>query len=222
MSIFSPLTAVLPMTWIFSRILFNLLRSLQDTGSQTSNITLKEHDPSWSSGEVLKIEASGNSSPSSGSLAASVDKVPAYSSTVEATAANSFLKDTGSTSSIHARNNDPVDETRKDDRATSTSGSPWYQLRKDATGFVSQTLQRGRRNLWQLTTSRVSVLLTSSAVCSASIHQFLKNYEDLNIFILAGEAFCGVEAVEFRQKLKAVCENYFIAFHRQIIYVSLT
>lgn len=186
----------------------------KDTGSQTSNITLKEHDPPRSSGEVPKIElASGNSSLSSGSLAASVDKVPGSS-----TATNSFLEDTGSTSSIHKSTNNPVDETRKDDRATSTSGSPWYQLRKDATGFVSQTLQRGRRNLWQLTTSRVSVLLSSSAVCSASIHQFLKNYEDLNIFILAGEAFCGVEAVEFRQKLKIVCENYFIAFHRQIIY----
>ncbi|KAJ9188766.1 hypothetical protein P3X46_000131 [Hevea brasiliensis] len=93
-----------------------------------------------------------------------------------------------------------------------------YQLRKGATAFVSQTLQRGRKNLWQLTTSQVSVLLSSSAVGSMSIHQFLKNYEDLNVFILAGDTFCGVEAVEFRQKLKVVCENYFVAFHRQNIY----
>ncbi|WCJ41648.1 Syndetin [Euphorbia peplus] len=111
-----------------------------------------------------------------------------------------------------------VDEARNDGAGASSSGSPWYQLRNDATAFVSQTLQRGRKNLWQLTTSRVSVLLSSSAVGSMSIHQFLKNYEDLSVFILAGEAFCGVEAVEFRQKLKAVCENYFSAFHRQNVY----
>ncbi|XP_030468838.2 uncharacterized protein LOC115687421 [Syzygium oleosum] len=107
---------------------------------------------------------------------------------------------------------------RSDDGDASSSGSPWYQLRKDATNFLSQTLQRGRRNLWQLTTSRVSVLLSSPAVCSTSIHQFLRNYEDLSVFILAGEAFCGFEAVEFRNKLKAVCENYFLAFHRQNVY----
>ncbi|KAF5744797.1 hypothetical protein HS088_TW07G00377 [Tripterygium wilfordii] len=98
----------------------------------------------------------------------------------------------------------------------SSSESPWYQLRRDATAFVSKTLLRGCKNLWQLITSRVSVLLSSTAVGSTSIHQFLKNYEDLNVFILAGEAFC--EAVEFRQKLKAVCENYFAAFHRQSVY----
>ncbi|XVF69047.1 hypothetical protein PTKIN_Ptkin11bG0050000 [Pterospermum kingtungense] len=107
-------------------------------------------------------------------------------------------------------------ESRSGD-ATSSSGSPWYQLRKEAIAFVSQTLQRGRKNLWQLTTSRVSVLLSSSAASSTSIHQYLKIYEDLNTFILAGEAFCGVEAVEFRQKLKGFCENYFAAFHRQNI-----
>ncbi|XP_022964722.1 syndetin-like isoform X1 [Cucurbita moschata] len=102
-----------------------------------------------------------------------------------------------------------------DSSTASTSGSPWYHLRKDAINFVSRTLQRSRKNLWQLSTSRVSVLLSSAAVCSTSIHQFLKNYEDLNVFILAGEAFCGVEAVEFRQKLKIVCENYYVAFHKQ-------
>jgi hypothetical protein len=37
---------------------------------------------------------------------------------------------------------------------------------------------------------------------------------------LTGEAFCGIEVVEFRQKLKVVCENYFIAFHRQNVHVS--
>ncbi|KAJ6835136.1 syndetin [Iris pallida] len=101
---------------------------------------------------------------------------------------------------------------------TSSSGSPFLQLRKDAIGFVSQALDRGRRNLWQLTTSRVSVLLSSSAVFSTSTFQFLRNYEDLNVFILAGEAFCGVEAIDFRQRLKNVSESYIAAFHRQNIY----
>jgi len=115
---------------------------------------------------------------------------------------------------------DPFKETGKEDSATLNIESPWYHLRKEAITFVSQTLQRGRRNLWHLTASRVSVLLSSAAVCTASIHQFLKNYEELSVFILTGEAFCGIEAVEFRQKLKAVCENYFTAFHRQNVHVS--
>ncbi|XP_022732608.1 syndetin-like isoform X2 [Durio zibethinus] len=117
----------------------------------------------------------------------------------------------------YVESDEPVSEGRNGDGATSSGGSPWYQLRKEAIAFVSQTLQRGCKNLWQLTTSRVSVLLSSSAATSTSIHQFLKNYEDLNIFILAGETFCGVKAVEFRQKLKVICENYFAAFHRQNI-----
>ncbi|CAN4120408.1 unnamed protein product [Withania somnifera] len=111
------------------------------------------------------------------------------------------------------------DEEERDDGSTaSSSGSPWFQLRKDATTFVSHTLIRGRKNLWQLSTSRVAVLLSSPAIHSASIHQFLTTYEDLNIFVLAGEAFCGSEAVEFRQKVKSVCESYLAAFHRQNIY----
>lgn len=103
--------------------------------------------------------------------------------------------------------------------AISACDSPFYQLRKDATAFVSHTLGKGRKNLWQLTSSRVSVLLSSSAICSTSTYQFLRNYEDLNIFILAGEAFCGTKAVEFRQKLKTTCESYLASFHRQNVYV---
>ncbi|KAM7278268.1 hypothetical protein ACFE04_005402 [Oxalis oulophora] len=114
-----------------------------------------------------------------------------------------------------SRNTDSNDSVNNGGNPTSSHESPWYQLRKDATAFVSQTLQRGCKNLLQLLTSRVSVLLSSASVYSTSIHQFLKIYEDLNTFILAGEAFCGVEAVEFRQKLKDVCENYFAGFHRQ-------
>lgn len=110
-------------------------------------------------------------------------------------------------------------EISNPDASTSGTDSPFYQLRTDATKLVAQTFQRGRRNLWQLATSRLSVLLSSSAVCSTSIYQFLKNYEDLAIFILAGEAFCGFEASEFRQKLRTLCLNYVVSFHRQNIYV---
>ncbi|KAJ8512216.1 hypothetical protein OPV22_002650 [Ensete ventricosum] len=105
-----------------------------------------------------------------------------------------------------------------DTAATSGCDSPFYQLRKDATAFVAHTLEKGRRNVWQLTSSRISVLLSSSAICSTSTYQFLRNYEDLNIFILAGEAFCGSKAVEFRQKLKTTCESYLASFHRQNVY----
>ncbi|GFZ20380.1 hypothetical protein Acr_28g0010850 [Actinidia rufa] len=137
---------------------------------------------------------------------------------VDTTAIASSANATETNGSVCANSLDSVDILRNGGSDSTSSGSPWFQLRKDATVSVSQTLQRGRKNLWQLTTSRVSVLLSSASVCSTSIHQFLRNYEDLNIFILAGEAFCGSQAVEFRQKVKAVCENYFVAFHRQNIY----
>ncbi|KAI3823280.1 hypothetical protein L1987_04713 [Smallanthus sonchifolius] len=141
-----------------------------------------------------------------GSLSEPVGQGPNLASAEElTTSATTFYDPSGS-------------ELRDDGSGASSSGSSWFQLRSDATTFVSQTLQRGRRNLWQLTTSRLSVLLSSDAVGSTSIHQFLKIYEDLNIFILSGEAFCGAEAVEFRLRVKAVCENYYASFHRQNIY----
>ncbi|EFH54914.1 hypothetical protein ARALYDRAFT_343860 [Arabidopsis lyrata subsp. lyrata] len=104
----------------------------------------------------------------------------------------------GTSSSVQHVSNIAIDESRNSGDTVS-----------------SKILQRGRRNLWQLTTSRVSVLLSSPGASSTSIHQFLKNYEDLSVFILAREAFCGFEVVDFREKLKGVCENYFTAFHRQ-------
>ncbi|XP_048324974.1 uncharacterized protein LOC107410549 isoform X2 [Ziziphus jujuba] len=183
----------------------------KDSTSKTSNSLWKENDGSRSLGEVQNTDLACNSPRFNGILTESLERVPGSSFT-ESTSANTSDGATGtSTCGL-------ISEARKDDSPTSTSGSPWYQLRKDATAFVSQTLQRGRKNLWHLTTSRVSVLLSCPATCSASIHQFLKNYEDLSVFILAGEAFCGIEAVEFRQKLKVVCENYFASFHRQNIY----
>lgn len=103
--------------------------------------------------------------------------------------------------------------------STSSCDSPFYHLRKDAASFVSQTLDRRREGLWQLATSRLSVLLSSPAVYSTSTFQFLRNYEDLNVFILAGEAFCGLRATEFRNRLKSISENYVASFHRQNVYV---
>ncbi|KAF2321725.1 hypothetical protein GH714_001889 [Hevea brasiliensis] len=190
----------------------------KDWASQTSNMKPRETGNSEQSGEAQQIDsATGISSDPqeiNGFISKSVDSKP----TEEPITTVSKADHMGTTNSIYSDSHYQVDEARSDSTGASSSGSPWYHLRKDATAFVSQTLQRGRKNLWQLTTSRVSVLLSSSAVGSISIHQFLKNYEDLNLFILAGEAFCGVEAVEFRQKLKVVCENYFVAFHRQNIY----
>ncbi|KAL0903290.1 hypothetical protein M5K25_027659 [Dendrobium thyrsiflorum] len=106
------------------------------------------------------------------------------------------------------------------DSSTSTSScnSPFYHLRKDATSFVAQTLHKRRESLWQLATSRANVLLSSHVVYSTSTFQFLQNYEDLNVFILAGEAFCGSQATEFRNRLKSISENYVAAFHRQNVH----
>ncbi|CAN8247175.1 unnamed protein product [Cochlearia groenlandica] len=118
-------------------------------------------------------------------------------------------------SPVKQASSNAMNESMDSGDAVSSGESAWYYLRKESADFVSETLQRGRRNLWQLTTSRVSVLLSSPAASSTSMHQFLKNYEDLSVFILAGEAFCGFEVVDFREKLKGVCENYFIAFHKQ-------
>ncbi|GER39709.1 coiled-coil domain-containing protein 132 [Striga asiatica] len=162
-------------------------------------------------------EVSSTSLPEDGSGPASTDrKSPSSSATVPS---KGFPSISDTTETDRSKFTDhPTDEGRDDGSEASSSGSPWFLLRKDAVTFVSHALQRGRRNLWQLTTSRVSVLLSSPAVYSSSIHQFLRNYEDLSIFILAGEAFCGAEAIEFRQKLKSICEGYFSAFHRQNIY----
>ncbi|TQE13306.1 hypothetical protein C1H46_001113 [Malus baccata] len=188
----------------------------RDSAGKTPSMTQKESDISPTPGGVQQISPPCSSQKVNGSLAESVDIVPGSAYIDESTTTCSLVEPAGNTTSTNYQN--LVDEASKDDSTTSTSGSPWYQLRKDATAFVSQTLQRGRKNLWQLTATRVSVLLSSASVSSASIHQFLKNYEDLGVFILAGEAFCGIEAADFRQKLKAVCENYFLAFHRQNIH----
>ncbi|XP_059627026.1 uncharacterized protein LOC132269801 isoform X2 [Cornus florida] len=189
---------------------------------QTPHTKQKKGDISGLSGDVQHVDSVARSScnfqADDGLLSESVNRMPVLPTTEDPTTTNtSFADDSRTNGSMYIDSPDSVGEARNGGSASS-SESPWFQLRKDATSFVSQTLQRGRKNLWQLLTSRMSVLLSSAAVCSSSMHQFLRNYEDLNIFILAGETFCGVQAVEFRQKVKAVCENYFFAFHRQNIY----
>ncbi|KAG6789117.1 hypothetical protein POTOM_005206 [Populus tomentosa] len=179
-------------------VLFRLISSYHEI----MNFQLENKDLAYQTSDMKQDSLGSNGTPRE-----SVDRMLGSSPTEDSTTTYMYLD-----------SNFDADETRSNGGETSISGSPWYHLRKDATAFVSQTLQRGRKNLWQLTTSRVSVLLSSAVISSMSTHQFLKNYEDLNVFILAGEAFCGVEAVEFRQKLKAVCENYFLAFHRQNIH----
>ncbi|RDX80237.1 Syndetin, partial [Mucuna pruriens] len=183
----------------------------KDSAAQTSNKC--NEDISCSPGEAREVDSDVRAC--NNSMSSSGDIIHGPSSREESATMSSLTETSGSP---YSDSHDPIKETGKEDSATSSIESPWYHLRKEATTFVSQTLQRGRRNLWHLTASRVSVLLSSAAACSASIHQFLKNYEDLSVFILTGEAFCGIEAVEFRQKLKAVCENYFIAFHRQNVH----
>ncbi|XP_052311729.1 uncharacterized protein LOC7496467 isoform X4 [Populus trichocarpa] len=178
-------------------ILFRLMCSYHEI----MNFQLESKDLVFQTSDMKQDSLGSNGSPQS------VDGMLGSSSIEEST-----------TTSMYQDCNFDVDETKSNGGEAPSSESPWYHLRKEATTFVSQTLQRGRKNLWQLTTSRVSVLLSSAVFSSMSVHQFLKNYDDLNVFILAGEAFCGVEAIEFRQKLKAVCENYLLAFHRQNIH----
>ncbi|XP_020588821.1 syndetin isoform X2 [Phalaenopsis equestris] len=169
----------------------------QDFDYESSNTALKNVDTSQSTNDVQINVDPGGSSDFSGSVPSDITENHG------STAPNS------SVSSIDAS-----------DISTSSSSfnSPFYHLRKEAASFVSQTLDRRRDSLWQLATSRTSVLLSSPAVCSTSTFQFLRNYEDLNVFILAGEAFCGSRATEFRNRLKSISENYVAAFHRQNIY----
>ncbi|KAG1355013.1 syndetin [Cocos nucifera] len=189
----------------------------KDFEPQALNNELKKSNTSQcSEGIVVDLESrvSSNSGVQNEFKPESVPKIEAFDLTNSSSVVG-VTENLGSTSSNSCTSST---ETSNVEIAMSRSDSPFYQLRKDTTALVAQTLERGRKNLWQLITSRLSVLLSCSAVCSTSNYQFLRNYEDLNIFMLAGEAFCGVEAAEFRQKLKVVCENYVAAFHRQNVY----
>ncbi|KAJ4903130.1 hypothetical protein Rs2_17081 [Raphanus sativus] len=199
-------------------VLFQLIYSYHEIMSfapekkgKASELEQVESYISTSSASTQKIGSVSDTScvPQDGGLssAMSSESVPTIS------AEESSGRETSSP--IKQASNSTKGDSRDFGDTASNGESPWYYLRKESAALVSETLQRGRRNLWQLTTSRVSVLLSSPAASSTSMHQFLKNYEDLSVFILAGEAFCGFEVVDFREKLKGVCENYFTAFHRQ-------
>ncbi|KAL2937477.1 Syndetin [Bienertia sinuspersici] len=179
----------------------------------------KQHDFSQKPEEVQLMNLGSGTYDSrvdNDSLVATCERLEG-SSTGEYASRISATDDSGIDGSLPG-NSGKLSDLPQDDNAMPNSGSPWFELRRDAAALVSQSLQRGCKNFWQLMMSRVSVLISSAAFCSTSIHQFLKNYEDLNTYILAGEAFCGVEASEFRNKLKAACESYFSNFHKQNIY----
>ncbi|KAL1544406.1 syndetin-like isoform X1 [Salvia divinorum] len=187
---------------------------LEDKVSSSHNPSGVQHGMLSGVSEGTAKKVSSTFLTEEGSVTASTERGSCFSS-VEVSLTS--VTDTEGTH-VPILNDHPTDEGRDDGSEASSSGSPWFLLRNDAVTFVSLALQRGCRNLWQLTTSRISVLLSSSAVSSTSIHQFLRNYEDISTFVLAGEAFCGTEAIEFRQKVKSICEGYFAAFHRQNIY----
>ncbi|CAF2124424.1 unnamed protein product [Brassica napus] len=193
-------------------VLFQLIYSYHQIMSFTPEMKVEDLI-STSSATTQKIDSVTDTScdPQGGGLSSTMSSASIPSSTISA----EVSVESETSSPVQQASNSAIDKSRDSGDTVSNGESPWYYLRKESAGFVSGTLQRGRRNLWQLTTSRVSVLLSSPAASSTSIHQFLKNYEDLSVFILAGEAFCGFEVVDFREKLKAVCENYFTAFHRQ-------
>ncbi|GAB4824825.1 hypothetical protein Ancab_007695 [Ancistrocladus abbreviatus] len=182
------------------------------------DIIEKQHIVSLQSEEVQQMDSASGSHYPGKDNGFHINRLQSSSSADQCAATLSCADALGTNGSLCVQSDSLADEVRNDKIEASGIGSPWYELRKDATSIVSQSLQRGRKHLWQLITSRVSVLLSSSAFCSTSIHQFLRNYEDLSVFILAGEAFCGVEAAEFRNKLMAACENYFTNFHRQNIH----
>ncbi|KAL9243718.1 hypothetical protein vseg_017573 [Gypsophila vaccaria] len=192
------------------------IMSFQPENEMQSNLDQQSSmSPKFEDVQEVSISSGIGASADNGSHAGSTERMEGVvESANEHSSTASACENTSSTVvNSHNRSDIPLD-----DSSTSSSGSPWYELRRDATVLISQSLQRGRKNLLQLVTSRVSVLLTSSAFCSTSIHQFLRNYEDLNIFVLAGEAFCGIEAAEFRKNLKAACESYYNNFHKQNIY----
>ncbi|KAK6926688.1 Syndetin, C-terminal [Dillenia turbinata] len=180
----------------------------------------EEQSDICAAGEDKKVNrlSMDSSDPRPGYVAESLERTSTSSTPEDSRTASSFTNLAGTPCSTSTDFENSVYNARDDTSSASCNGSPGYQLRKDAVALVSQTLRRGCKNLWQLSASRVSVLLSSSAAYSTSIHQFLRNYEDLNVFVLAGEAFCGMEAIEFRQKMKVVCENYFLAFHRQNVH----
>ncbi|KAG0616902.1 hypothetical protein M758_5G150000 [Ceratodon purpureus] len=121
-----------------------------------------------------------------------------------------------------------ADSTEMYENGTSTSGEFDVRFLDDngvsddlgkreevVTATVARALERGRKTVWELAARRVAALLSNDAMCQTSPHQFLQSLDWVNKFILAGEAFCGAEAVSLRTKLSKQSEQYFGAYHCQ-------
>lgn len=96
-----------------------------------------------------------------------------------------------------------------------------HTVRQDTAASIAVALDKGRKTIWELASRRVAALVSSDALCASSPHHFLQSIDWVKKFILAGEAFCGAEAVSLRSKLGKQSEKYFSMFHRQNLEVSL-
>jgi hypothetical protein len=109
----------------------------------------------------------------------------------------------------------PGGEEEKDNKAD----SPLSKGEGIVILIVSKALDHGRKTFWELVSWRVSALLSTltSSCCytatSNSNYRFLQSLEWANKFILAGEAFCGAEAVSLRSNLAKQTEEFFGTFH---------
>lgn len=99
--------------------------------------------------------------------------------------------------------------------------SSYKQMRREAALGVHRALERGRKTLWELVARRVTSFLSCDAFSTVSSHHFLQCLDWTNNFILAGEAFCGSEAISLRAKLVKLSEKYFVTFHRQNLEVCV-
>lgn len=100
-------------------------------------------------------------------------------------------------------------------------GDDLLKREEAVTATVARALERGRKTVWELAARRVAAVLSNDAMCQTSPHQFLQSLDWVNKFILAGEAFCGAEAVSLRTKLSKQSELYFGAYHCQNLEVSI-
>ncbi|KAL2463099.1 Late embryogenesis abundant protein [Forsythia ovata] len=110
--------------------------------SRFANRTQKQGNKSGVSGNAIR-EDSCNSLAEDSSISAGTERVSVLSSVEEPpTISASCTKITGFNG--FALSDYQTDEARDDGTAASSSGSPWFELQKDAATFVSQTLQRGQ------------------------------------------------------------------------------
>eukprot|EP00271_Cylindrocystis_brebissonii_P007942 TRINITY_DN218_c0_g1_i25.p1 TRINITY_DN218_c0_g1~~TRINITY_DN218_c0_g1_i25.p1 ORF type:complete len:625 (+),score=150.78 TRINITY_DN218_c0_g1_i25:1333-3207(+) len=88
-------------------------------------------------------------------------------------------------------------------------------LRAATAADVRKALERGRKTVWELASRRVAALLSVDALVATSSHHFFQCLEWTHVFIRAGEAFSGAEALGLRARLTRQSEKYFKGFHRQ-------